>query len=101
MASSREVIITKLQRDSEEGFWTCNITSGGKTHHALSRHGSWMIDAEDGLMKEVMPDVAAKIQEKVRPIEKKERIAREKSEGKNDFRSGTTLRQPAAGIGPS
>jgi hypothetical protein len=72
--SSRSLTITKLERD-EEGFWTCNITADGQTVAAHRKFGSWLIDGEDGMMKEVQHDIAGKIQEKVRPLEKKERLA--------------------------
>jgi hypothetical protein len=75
--SRRDLTITKLERD-DKGFWKCNITADGVTVQAHCKFGSWLIDGEDGLMKEVMPDIAAKIQEKVRPIEKKERIVKER-----------------------
>jgi hypothetical protein len=75
--SRRDLTITKLERD-EKSFWKCNITTGGKTLLAHRKSGSWMLEDKDGL-RELLPEIAALVQEKVRPLEKKERLAREKS----------------------
>ena len=77
MEAVLNIKITKLERD-EEGKWHCNVTVGGKTFPVHCKYGSWMYEDKRG-MKDVLPFVAEAIQERVRPIEKRERIIREKA----------------------
>ncbi len=73
------VIITKLHRD-EEGDWCARVSDGnGTTLDVDRKYGSWhaLVPRVKGstlrVRVEVMPHVAAALQDKVRPLEKAER----------------------------
>lgn len=78
--SERDITITKLQR-CEQGWWTARVTVNG--HPTVSvdrRYGSWMAEVrtaprvQQWARKDVGPEIAARLQEKVRPIERRERL---------------------------
>lgn len=74
-------IITKLER--QDGYWTARVSAGGVTVAVDRRYGSWQALVRDapGLHSfhraEVLPAVAAALQERVRPVERAERAARD------------------------
>jgi len=67
--------ITKLNRDA--GFWAARVSVNGDTIDVDTRYGSWQAVLRDGPHKrtfhrtEVPPALAAKLQEKVRPADKR------------------------------
>lgn len=72
-ADASKITITKLERDEDEDYWKCRISNGKQTLDAHCKYGSWMVNGKDGLMKDVMPGVAAKIQDKMRKEERAEK----------------------------
>lgn len=73
-APSREFTITCVRREPLEGFWTAHVTAGGETVHVDRRYGSW--HAVRGTRRaEVLPHVAAALQQRVRRLERNEREA--------------------------
>lgn len=73
--SARELTITKLRRD--HGYWQARVTAGGRTINVDRRYGSWQAEPDNdyadgsGRRTDVLPYVAAALQAKVRPIEKR------------------------------
>jgi hypothetical protein len=74
-----EMRITKLQRNGD-GYWTARVTpEGGETIEMTRRWGSWLALWGDGggQLKEPaalgLPDAPARIQERVRRLETRER----------------------------
>lgn len=70
--------ITKLERNGD-GIWTARVSLNGQTINVDRRYGSWQALVPDErrgnkpVRREIRPEVAAALQDKVRPIEKKER----------------------------
>ncbi len=81
----RPFTITCLHRDEEHGFWRARVTNG-VTIDVDRRAGSWQADvrsapgARSFTRRDVLPDVAKALQERVRPLERAERAAREAAE---------------------
>lgn len=73
MSFRREFTITKLER-SPEGHWRANVTMTGKTITVDRQFGSWQVPPSNGSTgrRDVLPDIAAALQARVRPLEKKE-----------------------------
>ena len=67
--------ITCLTND--EGFWQARVTVAGDTIHVDRRYGSWHAILRDGPRRrsfhraDVHPALAAELQRRVRPLEKK------------------------------
>jgi hypothetical protein len=78
----RDLTITKLERD-DEGHWRCRITVDGQTYSVHRKYGSWMHETEDE-RRHLSPDIAAAIQAKVYPIEKREQRERQKDPSPED-----------------
>lgn len=77
MSDRRPFTITLLRRDPEHGFWRARVTNG-TTIDVDRRHGAWQGEYEiDGVIerREVMPHVAAALQDRVRPLERAEQAA--------------------------
>ncbi len=74
----RPFTITCLSRDPERGFWMAHVTSDGVTINVDRRYGSWhaVIGNE---RRELLPHIAAALQEKVRPTDNAERRERERA----------------------
>lgn len=73
--SSRTLTITKVERD-DAGHWHARVTPPGGVTIPVDRiHGSWQTSTNP--RREVMPHIAAALQDKVRPIENAERRERE------------------------
>jgi hypothetical protein len=72
-----DITITKLERDAAEGFWRARVNGVPVDR----RYGCWQSEvraaphSRDFVRRDVLPPVAAKLQAKVRPIEKAERLA--------------------------
>lgn len=68
-------VVTKLNRD--EGYWRARVTVNGDTIQVDRRHGSWLAVLRDGPRRrsfhraEVHPALAAELQRRVRPLDKK------------------------------
>lgn len=77
MIGRREFTITKVQR-SPEGYWQANVTPAGadKPIRVDRRFGSWQVPVNE-VRRDVLPHVAAALQEKVRPADRKEQKAKE------------------------
>lgn len=75
----RPFTITKLHRD-DKGIWYARVTVDGEGHDVDRKYGSWRLTpaVEGGPYRELLPGIVHALQDKVRPIEKAERIAREK-----------------------
>jgi len=73
-------IITRLR--NEDGYWQARVSVNGDGIDVDRKHGSWQAVLRDGPRQrtfhrtEVAPALAAKLQEKVRPLEKQARIKR-------------------------
>lgn len=67
-----ELTITKLQRD-EDGFWTARVSINGDTVPVTRRFGVWGTVPEAGRWRPLLTEYAERLQERVRPIEKRER----------------------------
>lgn len=67
--------IRNLERCQEGNrtFWTAILVSGTTRVRVNRRYGSWIIERPDGTLADLMPDWAARLQAKVRPIERRER----------------------------
>ena len=71
--------ITKLTR--ERGYWQARVSVNGDGVDVDRRYGSWRAIVRDGPrrrtfhVEEVHPDLAASLQAKVRPIDRKEKQA--------------------------
>lgn len=80
MTDRRPFTITMVRRDPEHGFWRARVTNG-VTVDVDRRDGSWKAEVrtESGsrtfVRREVMPHVAAALQDRVRPLERAERDA--------------------------
>jgi hypothetical protein len=80
MSDRRPFTITMVRRDPEHGFWRARVTNG-TTVDVDRRDGSWKAEvrtapgARTFVRREVMPRVAAALQERVRPLERAERDA--------------------------
>ena len=61
--SRRPFTITKLAR-SDEGYWTARVSSNGYAVEVDRKYGSWQTSTKP--RREVLPHVAAALQEKVR-----------------------------------
>lgn len=68
--------ITKLER-VPEGHWRARVTVDGTTVAVDNRFGSWRITppGEGGSYRELLPTLAARLQQKVCPLERKGRTA--------------------------
>ena len=67
--------IRDLERhDARAGdhYWTARVVSGAVSIDVDSRDGSWLVRAGNGI-REVALEVAAALQAKVRPLERRER----------------------------
>lgn len=74
-ATRRPFTITQLRRD-ERGHWTARLTLDGRTFAVSRSSGSWTV--RDGERERILlPYFAAALQERVRPIERAERRAKE------------------------
>jgi hypothetical protein len=77
MSERRDFTITCVRRDPEHGFWRARVTNG-TTVDVDRRYGAWQgeIRAAPGsrsfVRREVMPDVAKALQDRVRPLERAE-----------------------------
>lgn len=80
MSARREFTITCVRRDPDHGFWRARVTNG-VTLDVDRRHGSWQSDVRDAPgsrsfhRRDVLPEVAAALQARVRPLEHAERAA--------------------------
>jgi len=77
--STRELTITKLRRESGEEFWRANVTGPDGVTVAVDRQfGSWQGEVRTAKRsreferRDVLAYVAAALQAKVRPIERRE-----------------------------
>lgn len=67
-----DIRITCLRRDAARGHWTARVTGpDGQTVDVDCQHGSWQ--TTNGTRRDVLPPVAAALQERVRPLERGER----------------------------
>lgn len=79
MKGRRLFTITLVRRDPEDGFWRARVTCDGVTLDVDRQFGSWQADVRAGPRRrsfrriDVLPDVAAALQDRVRPLEKAER----------------------------
>lgn len=77
-STRRPFTITNVHRDPEHGFWRARVTNG-VTLDVDRRYGSWQADvrvkrgARTFTRQDVMPHVAAALQQRVRPLERAER----------------------------
>jgi hypothetical protein len=75
--TAQNLTITKLAR-SPEGFWRARVSSNGTTIDVDMRYGSWQATvrpfprSRSLVRRDVLPFVAAALQAKVRPVEKRE-----------------------------
>jgi hypothetical protein len=79
--SARELTITKLER-APEGYWRARVTgSDGVTVDVDRRWGSWQAEVRAAsrvqrfVRKDVEPWAAERLQDRVRPLERRERAA--------------------------
>lgn len=73
-AGRREFTITQVRR-SEDGHWLANVTpaSGAEGIEVNRQFGSWQVPVNgDGRRRDVLPHIAAALQERVRPLERRE-----------------------------
>lgn len=63
--------VTKLER-AEHGEWEANVTLGGDTRHVSREHGSWQA-LVGGTQRDIHPDIARELQDRVRREERRER----------------------------
>lgn len=62
--------ITNLAR--VDGYWTAQLTGNGQTIDIDTRSGSWLTAPDEAnRTREVLPHVAAALQERVRKLERK------------------------------
>lgn len=70
--------VTQLQRHPEHGYWTARVSVGGTTVDVDCRDGSWLASVRRApghrtfVRREVLPFVAAALQERVRRAERQE-----------------------------
>jgi hypothetical protein len=80
MSERRAFTITLVRRDPEDGFWRARVTNG-VTIDVDRRFGSWQCEVRERprshtfVRRDVLPDVARALQERVRPLEHAERQA--------------------------
>lgn len=80
MTSLPRFTITQL--NSDPGYWQARVSINGDSVGVDRKHGSWQAIVRDGPRlrsfhrTEVHPQLAAKLQEKVRPLEKKLEVKR-------------------------
>lgn len=80
MAERREYTITCVHRDPEQGFWRARVTNGA-SYDVDRRYGSWQAEVRAAprshtfVRRDVMPQVARALQERVRPLERAEKAA--------------------------
>lgn len=68
-ATRREFTITCVRLD-EQSAWTAHVSTDGRTYKATRRHGSWsLLDGHSEI--EALPHIAAALQDRVRPLEKR------------------------------
>lgn len=81
-AGRRPFTITQLRRDAVDGFWRARVTLGGHAVDVDRAAGSWLANvrrapgARTFDRRDVLPDVAAALQAKVRPLERGAKVAR-------------------------
>lgn len=75
-APRRAVTITCVHRDPD-GYWRARVSAGGVTLNVHRRYGSWLAEVRPrpGVrhveLREVLPHVAAALQARVRPLERR------------------------------
>lgn len=74
--------ITKLERDPTGSYWTARATLGGETVCVDCRWGSWQIvervRGREVARRDCVPALAAALQDRLRPLERRERDVRER-----------------------
>lgn len=81
MNGRRALTITSVRRDPDGGFWRARVTIDGHTLDVDRRYGSWQglrrraPRSREWVRCEVLADVAAALQARVRPLERAERLA--------------------------
>lgn len=79
-STRRPFTITLVHRDPEHGFWCARVTNG-QGYDVDRSAGSWLADRRTRVGSrtftrcEVLPHVAAALQQRVRPLERAERQA--------------------------
>lgn len=63
--------LTRNTPEDRRPFWTADLVAGSERLHVHTRHGSWCAEV-NGRLRHLLPDVARRLQEKVRPLERKE-----------------------------
>lgn len=71
MSDRRPFTITCVRRDPDRGYWTAHVVVDGRVHHVDRRYGSWHVVTRTA-RREVLPDVARALQDRVRPLERAE-----------------------------
>lgn len=68
----RDFTITKVER-SPDGYWRANVTMAGQTITVDRQFGSWQVPPMNGghARRDVLPDIAAALQARVRPLERR------------------------------
>jgi len=70
--------VTKLQRHTDDGYWTARVNLNGVTVEVDRQHGSWQATVRRApghrtfLRRDVLPYVAAALQDRVRTLETRE-----------------------------
>lgn len=90
----QSITIRKLTKQ-DGGFYTATVDAVKDDGEKVSievhnRYGAWF-SGENPSMKEVLPWVAARLQEKIRPIEKKEAKDAEENTADSDVQDGANL----------
>jgi hypothetical protein len=80
-----ELRITKVERDPEHGHWTARAVVNGEALRVDCCWGSWRAVLPGDEYREVVPALAAQLQRKVRPLERRE--ARNGGRGEADARA--------------
>lgn len=79
----RELTVTCVRRDLDAGYWTARVTlAGGRTYNVDRLFGSWRVTPRRGAnaWREVGADIAAALQARVRPLERREQRAGKQDE---------------------
>jgi hypothetical protein len=73
MSGLRITCVRRVEGDAAKGYWTARVTVGGRTYDVDRRSGSWRRDhpTREGWRIDLPADIAAELQRKVRPLERR------------------------------
>jgi hypothetical protein len=78
--------ITQLRRDEDGGYWTARLHNGDVHLDVHCQFGSWLTYPDKkGIMRDVLPLIAAELTARMRAEEGREKRAQEKLAETNPF----------------